>query len=75
MRVTFDYARCGNVALAAPALSVWYIADDTRDLLEAMPATDDRTTRKITFETNHLSGYGLAYRTAPPTPEPPADEQ
>jgi hypothetical protein len=76
VRVTFDYARCGNVVLSAPALSVWYIADDTRDLLEPMPATDDRTTRRITFETNHLSGYGLAYRTAAPDPvEPPADVQ
>lgn len=65
--VTFDYARCGNVQLGS-SLSVWYLADDTRALLEAMPGSDDRRARRITFQTTHLSGYGLAYRT--PVTEP-----
>lgn len=63
--VTFDYARCGNVQGDAPALDVWYIDNGTKALLEPMPTRDDRQRRTITFQTTHLSGYGVVYRTPP----------
>lgn len=65
--VTFDYSRCGNAA-SVSALSVWYLADDTRALLEPMPTLVDARAKTITFQTTHLSGYGLAYRA--PVKEP-----
>jgi hypothetical protein len=63
--VTFDYARCGQVVATAPALDVWYVDGASRQLLEAMPTSDDRSDKRITFQTTHLSGYQIAWRTNP----------
>lgn len=65
--VTVPYGRCGNVDESTPSLSVWYIDSDSKAMLERMPGADDRRGRRITFTTDHLSGYALAYRTGSPS--------
>lgn len=60
--VTLSYARCADSALPADALTAWWIDAATKSKLGEMPATDDRAARTITFSTDHLSGYAIAYR-------------
>lgn len=69
--VTMNYARCGNVALSAPALSVWNIDSSSKTLLERMSGSDDRKGKWISFYTDHLSGYAVAYRARTENPADP----
>ena len=59
--ITIDYSRCSVSATENKQLKVYHIHTLTKALLENMNATDDKAARKITFETGHLSGYGVAY--------------
>lgn len=59
--VTIDYSRCSASTLEGKRLSVWYLDPITGALKENMQATDDRAARKITFTTDHFSGYAIAY--------------
>ncbi|HEU5173876.1 MAG TPA: hypothetical protein VFT96_03905 [Gemmatimonadaceae bacterium] len=58
--VTIDYSRCPDAALGTDPLTVFYVDDSTKTFLENMGGTDDRAARKITFITDHLSGYAIA---------------
>lgn len=58
--VTIDYSRCPDAALGTDPLSVFYVDDSTKTFLENMGGTDDRAGRRITFVTDHLSGYAIA---------------
>lgn len=58
--VTIDYSRCSDAALGTDPLSVFYVDDSTKTFIEHMGGTDDRTARRITFVTDHLSGYAIA---------------
>ena len=58
--VTIDYSRCADAALGTTPLSVFYVDDSTKTFLEEMGGSDDRAARKITFVTDHLSGYAIA---------------
>lgn len=58
--VTIDYSRCSDAELGTDPLSVFYVDDSTKAFLENMGGTDDRAARKITFVTDHLSGYAIA---------------
>jgi hypothetical protein len=58
--ITIDYSRCDRAVTDAAPLSVWYIDEDTKALLEDMGGVDDKVARKITFRTGHLSGYAIA---------------
>ena len=73
--VAVNYARCGSVDLSSPALSVWNIDSESKTMLERMSGTDDRKGKWITFYTDHLSGYAVAYRntTGNPGQENPGD--
>ena len=57
--VTLDYSRCA-LDLRAGDFSAWYIDSDTKEPLANMGGHDDRGRRRITFFTNHLSGYAIA---------------
>ena len=59
--ITIDYSRCSQSATENRQLEVYHINTLTKALLEDMNATDDKAARKITFQTGHLSGYGVAY--------------
>lgn len=58
--VTIDYSRCPDSVLEKGPLSVWYIDEDTKALLQNMGGVDDRARKRITFTTDHFSGYALA---------------
>ena len=57
--VTIDYSRCPIGPLDAP-VTVYHVDSATGALLEHMGGTDDRSTRTITFTTDHFSGYAIA---------------
>lgn len=58
--VTVDYSRCGWTPATEARLSVYYIDDITRTLLQLMAGTDDKSAMQFTFVTDHLSGYAIA---------------
>lgn len=58
--VTIDYSRCPADALGTNPLSVWLIDSVTGELLQHMGGVDDRLMKRITFETDHFSGYAIA---------------
>jgi hypothetical protein len=58
--VTIDYSRCNRSDLNQQVLHVWHIDPVTKALLEDMGGQDDKSTHRITFKTNHLSGYAVA---------------
>ena len=57
--VSMDYAGCPPGQVGQHALSVWYVGDDGT-MLERMPTLDDRSRKRVTFLTDHLSGYAIA---------------
>lgn len=59
--ITIDYSRCADAAIEGNALAVWQIDPVTKAFLERQVGTDDRATRTITFTTDHLSGYAVAF--------------
>ena len=58
--VTIDYSRCTRSNIDQETLQVWHIDTTTKQLLENMGGTDDKTSQSITFTTGHLSGYAVA---------------
>jgi hypothetical protein len=59
--ISVSYARCADSALPASTLGAWWIDDATRQELGVMAGIDDRDHRRLTFITDHLSGYIVAY--------------
>jgi hypothetical protein len=59
--VRVNYARCPESALPKSPLAAWWI-DSNKARLGVMPSYDDRERRALTFVTDHLSGYAIAYR-------------
>ena len=57
--VTLDYSRCALDARSAD-FSAWYINSDTKEPLADMGGHDDRGRHRVTFFTDHLSGYAIA---------------
>lgn len=58
--ITIDYGRCDRAVTDAAPLTVWHIDEESKALLEHMGGVDDKLSRKITFQTGHLSGYAIA---------------
>lgn len=58
--VTIDYSRCPTSATAGKTLTVWQINPQTKALLVNMDGVNDAALRRITFTTDHLSGYAIA---------------
>jgi hypothetical protein len=58
--MTIDYSRCTRNDIDQTPLSIWYWNPSANELLENMGGTDDKTARKVTFTTLHLSGYVIA---------------
>ena len=60
--VRVDYSRCSDSVLPDGPLTAWWIDVASRSKKGEMPSTDDRAARTLTFTTDHLSGYAIAYR-------------
>lgn len=58
--VTIDYSRCPAEAIGEGPVSVWLIDSETGELLQNMGGIDSRLLRRITFVTDHFSGYAIA---------------
>jgi hypothetical protein len=58
--VTIDYSRCNRSDINQQTLQVWHIDPITKALLENMGGQNDTINQRITFKTNHLSGYAVA---------------
>jgi len=58
--LTISYARCSNDLPDAP-LGAWWVDASTLEQLGVMAAVDDRRQRRLTFVTDHLSGYAVVY--------------
>lgn len=58
--ITIDYGRCPASEYAGRTLSVWLVNETTGEPLQPMGGVDDRANRRITFETDHFSGYAIA---------------
>ena len=59
--ITLDYSRCTRSDIDAAPLSVWYIEGVTDTPLRPMGGVDDKAARTVTFTTDHLSSYAIAY--------------
>jgi hypothetical protein len=58
--VTIDYSRCARSNIDREPLRAWYIDSVTKELLENMGGVDNKILRKLTFTTDHFSGYAVA---------------
>ena len=59
--VTVDYSRCSASATEGKDLEVWYVSPLLNIPLDNMGGANDPANRRITFSTDHLSGYVIAY--------------
>jgi hypothetical protein len=58
--VSIDYSRCLPSVTEGKTLSVWQINPQTKALIGNMNGVNDPAQRRMTFTTNHLSGYAIA---------------
>ncbi|HJU68538.1 MAG TPA: hypothetical protein VJ650_09870 [Gemmatimonadaceae bacterium] len=58
--VTLDYSRCRSWELGPEPVTVWQIDPDTKAFIQDMGGVDDRVNKRITFTTDHFSGYAVA---------------
>jgi hypothetical protein len=58
--ITIDYSRCPAGVTEGKTLTVWHINTQTKALLENMHGVNDPVQRRISFTTDHLSGYAIA---------------
>jgi hypothetical protein len=58
--VVLDYSRCPDWRIGPEPLTVWQIDPDTKAFIRDMGGVDDRAARKISFTTDHFSGYAIA---------------
>ena len=58
--ITIDYSRCPTSVTAGKTLTVWHINTQTKLLIQNMNGVNDPVQRKISFTTDHLSGYAIA---------------
>jgi hypothetical protein len=58
--VTLDYSRCRPWELGPEPVTVWQIDPDTKAFIQDMGGVDDRANKRISFTTDHFSGYAVA---------------
>ena len=59
--VSIDYSRCERDDIRLRRLTAWHIDPVTKQLLAPMGGVDDKLLRRVTFLTDHLSGYAIAF--------------
>jgi hypothetical protein len=58
--VVLDYSRCRRRMIPPGPLTVWQIDPVTKAFIRDMNGVDNREARKISFTTDHFSGYAVA---------------
>jgi hypothetical protein len=58
--VTIDYSRCPASVTQGKTLTVWHIDTQTKALIQNMNGVNDPVQRRMSFTTDHLSGYAIA---------------
>jgi uncharacterized membrane protein YfcA len=58
--ITIDYSRCAPSVTQGKTLTVWQIDPQTKALIRNMNGVNDPANRRMSFTTNHLSGYAIA---------------
>jgi hypothetical protein len=58
--VAIDYSRCPTSVTEGKTLTVWQINPQTKALIQNMNGVNDPAQRRMTFTTDHLSGYAIA---------------
>lgn len=58
---TISYAHCSRSDIPDAPLGAWWVDTATLQPLGVMPASDDRRRHRVTFATDHLSGYAVIY--------------
>lgn len=59
--IRVNYAHCRSDTADMEALTAWHIDPSSGSFLENMDGLDDKRGRKVTFETDHLSKYAIAW--------------
>lgn len=59
--ITVSYARCRTAVAEQEALSAWHVDGSTGDFLQDMGGIDSKRKSQVTFETDHLSKYAIAW--------------
>ncbi|MBX6331790.1 MAG: hypothetical protein IRY91_08080 [Gemmatimonadaceae bacterium] len=59
--ITIGYSRCRMRVLSLSPYTAWYIDSNTLLPIAPMGGDDNRSDYSLTFTTNHLSGYAIAY--------------
>ena len=59
--ITVNYSRCATRAAETEALSAWYVDEASGALVQDMGAVDIKAGKKLSFETDHLSKYAIAW--------------
>ncbi|MGH7717542.1 MAG: hypothetical protein ACREON_01690 [Gemmatimonadaceae bacterium] len=58
--ISIDYSRCEQATLDGGPVSAWFIDSFSKQPLEPKEGEDERDLQRLTFITDHLSGYALA---------------
>ena len=58
--VVLDYSRCEPWEIGPEPLTVWQIDPETKAFIRDMGGIDDRANKRISFTTDHFSGYAVA---------------
>jgi hypothetical protein len=59
--ISVSYAHCSSRGLPDAPLGAWWVDPSTLQQLGVVAAVDDRRHRRLTFVTDHLSGYAVVY--------------
>lgn len=59
--ISISYAHCSSASLPDAPLGAWWVDAATLEQLGVMAGVDDRQHRRLTFVTDHLSGYAVVY--------------
>ena len=59
--ISISYAHCASTGLPDAPLGAWWVDAATLQQLGVMAGIDDRQHRRLTFVTDHLSGYAVVY--------------
>ena len=69
IEISISYARCAASAVDQRTLLGVYIDADSKTILQTLGGTTDPLRRTHSFQTDHLSGYAIAYRSGDPDDE------
>lgn len=57
--ITISYERCTRSNIEKESLQIFYIDESTKEILQDLGGTDDKTAKTVTTSTDHLSAYAI----------------